>query len=103
MVLTPFPYADQRGEKKRPVVLLSNDQVSVDTGLYIASMITSHAPRDLWNVELLAWKEAGLLFPSVVRCPKVFGLDHILILRCLGPLPTSDWTRVQSRFRAALA
>ena len=47
VVLTPFPYADQRGEKKRPVVLLSNDQVSVDTGLYIASMITSHAPRDL--------------------------------------------------------
>ncbi|PSR23487.1 MAG: hypothetical protein C7B45_02810 [Sulfobacillus acidophilus] len=85
------------------MVLLSNDQVSVDTGLYIACMITSHAPRDLWNVELLAWKEAGLLFPSVVRCPKVFGLDHILILRCLGPLPTSDWTRVQSRFRAALA
>ena len=103
VVLTPFPYADQRGEKKRPVVLLSTDQVSLDTGLYIACMITSHTPRDFWDVELLAWKEAGLLFPSVVRCPKVFGLDHSLILRRLGHLPPSDWVRVQSRFREALA
>ena len=99
VVLTP----DQRGEKKRPVVLLSTDQVSLDTGLYIAGMITSHTPRDFWDVELLAWKEAGLLFPSVVPCPKVFGLDHSLILRRLGHLPPSDWVRVQSRFREALA
>lgn len=103
VVLTPFPYADHSGEKKRPVVLLSTDQVSLDTGLYIACMITSHAPRGPWDVELLAWKDAGLLFPSVVRCPKVFGLDHSLILRRLGHLPTSDWARVQSRFREALA
>jgi len=32
VVLTPFPYADQQGEKKRPVVLLSTDWVSLDTG-----------------------------------------------------------------------
>ena len=49
VVLTPFPYADQSGEKKRPVVL-STDQVSLDTGLYIACMITSYGPTptDEW-------------------------------------------------------
>jgi mRNA interferase MazF len=103
VVLTPFPYADQSGEKKRPVVLVSTDQVPLDTGLYIACMITSHTPRDQWDVEVLAWKEAGLLFPSVVRCPKVFGLDQSLILRRLGRLAMSDWAKVQSRFREALA
>ena len=62
-------------------------------------MITSHAPRDPWDVEVLASQEAGLLFPSVVRCPKVFGLDQSLILRRLGRLAMSDWVRVQARFR----
>lgn len=85
------------------MVLLSADQVSLDTGRYIACMITSHAPRDSWDVELLARQESGMLFPSVVRCPKVFGLDHSLILRRLGVLPIGDCTRVQSRFREALA
>lgn len=103
VVLTPFPYADQSGEKKRPVVLLSVDRIPLDTGLYIACMITSHAPRDAWDVEVLGWQEAGLLFPSVVRCPKVFGLDQNLIFRRLGRLATSDWVRVQARFREALA
>ena len=103
VVLTPFPYADQTGEKKRPVVLLSADQVVRDTGIYIAAMVTSHTARDAWDVPILAWHDAGLLFPSVVRCPKVFGLDQSLILRRLGRLGAADWARVRSRFREAFA
>ena len=81
-----FPMRTKAVRKSDPVILSTN-QVSLDTGLYIACMITSHAPRDPWDVELLTGKEAGLLFPSVARCPKVFGLDHSLILRRLGHLP----------------
>jgi mRNA interferase MazF len=102
VVLTPFPYADQSGEKKRPAVLLSSDRVSLDTGLHIACMITSHAPRGPWDVEVLAWQEAGLLFPSVVRCPEVFGLDQSLILRQLGRLAMSDWGRRRGASQVSL-
>ncbi len=48
VVLTPFPYADQSGEKKRPVVLRSTDQVSLDTGLYI---ICANFKQSCWQVK----------------------------------------------------
>lgn len=103
VVLTPFPYADQSGKKKRPVVLLSADRIPLETGLYIACMVTSHEARNQWDVNVLAWQEAGLLFPSVVRCPKVFAIDQSLILRRLGRLSAGDWKKIQGRFRETLA
>lgn len=69
--VTPFPYAAQTGEKKRPVVLGLGDRVVRDTGINIAVIVTSHTAYDAWGVPILAWQDAGLLVASVVRSPKV--------------------------------
>lgn len=102
IVLTGFPFADLSSGKKRPVLIVSSEWLSRDRGEYIGLMITSHEVRDSWDVEVRDWRGASLLFPSVVRVSKVFGLEGASIIRLLGKMTDSDFASVLERFRQAL-
>jgi len=102
IVLTIFPFADQRSEKKRPVVIVSSESLHRDRQEYIGLMITSHSARDEWDVEVVNWQQASLLFPSVVRVSKVFGLEQSIITRRLGIMAHQDFMIVMDRFKTAL-
>ena len=45
------------------------------------------------------WRQANLLFPSVVRVGKVFGLEEVSITRRLGEMSESDFVDVIKQFR----
>lgn len=102
IVLTVFPFADLTSRKKRPVLIVSSESLHRERGEYIGLMITSHEARDSWDVEMRDWQQASLLFPSVVRVSKVFGLEETSITRQLGRMTDSDLAGVRERFRKAL-
>lgn len=61
------------GRKKRPVLVLSEDEY-----LVLSLKMTSHKPRYKTlegEYEVMQWKEAGLLKPTVVQCSKVLKLQ----------------------------
>ena len=67
------PFAEKRGSKRRPVVVLSQDEVFV-----ISLKMTSHKARYdslEGEYELMKWKEAGLSKPTVVQCSRKLKLD----------------------------
>ena len=84
VVLVPFPYTDQTGEKVRPALLVA----SAGRGDWIACQITSNPFADIHAIEVTdaSFTLGGLSRTSYLRPTKVFTLHHLLFLNVLGTL-----------------
>ena len=95
VLLLLFPYTGAVGAKKRPALVLA-DTGDADV---VVARVTSEPARDTLDVEIKAWKQAGLKLPSVVRVHKIATLDRALVERTLGRLHSEDWASVRARLR----
>lgn len=95
VVLMLFPFSGLSGARRRPALVL------IDTGDedIVVARITSQTVRDTFDVELMEWREAGLLLPSVVRLHKLATLEKNLVERRLGSLMAGDWAMVSESLR----
>lgn len=92
IVLLAFPFSDATGAKRRPALVL------LDTGDQdiVVARVTSQAARSPWDVNIVAWQQAGLLLPSIVRVDKLATLEKRLIERQMGSLSDDDRNRVRA-------
>lgn len=99
VVVVPFPFSEQPGEKRRPAVALSSPGFN-RAGHTILAMITSAAHRP-WpgDTPLTALAPAGLRAPCIVRL-KLFTLDNRLLLRRSGTLDAADRRHLLENLRA---
>jgi len=95
IVTVPFPFTDKNFTKKRPALVISQENYQKHTHHCILAMITS-AQHSHWDndVNIIALESAGLPGPSVLRF-KLFTLDERLILRMLGQLAEEDQKNTQ--------
>lgn len=84
--------------KRRPVVIVTNDQVVAELDHVIAT-VTSKSPRNNYDVVIKYWEKAGLAKPSVVRCTKLNTLHFEELLFKIGKLENSDLENVLSTIR----
>ena len=86
ILLLIFPYSNLNGSKKRPAI------VCKDTGDsdVIVARITSSKPKDIYDWNIVDWKNSGLLVPSTIRIHKIATLDKQLIDKQLGYLSAKD-------------
>ena len=94
IVLIPFPFADQKTSKKRPVLALTSPDLHGD---FIALAITSvpqPAPQILIDTACLA--QGHLPKPSWVRVDKIFTLEHQAILKGLAQLDMGTLAMVRA-------
>lgn len=68
-------YKDMDVEKTRPCVIVGNRMHERDSDVVIAK-ITSHPPRNEFDVPLKFWKEYGIRNASTVRCAKLFTIKE---------------------------
>ena len=83
---------DVSGPRRRPAVVIfdpGDEQI-------VVAPITSQPVQAPYDVELIAWQEAGLLLPGTVRTHRPAALDRSLVERELGTLARSDWARVRT-------
>lgn len=90
VVVVPFPFVDEPILKRRPALVLSNENFNAENGQSILAMITTGA-RSAWpsDVSISDTASAGLTHRSVVRW-KLFTLPNQSILRRAGALGTKD-------------
>lgn len=91
IVLVPFPFTDQRRTKKRPAVVVSSERYHTKRPDLIILAVTSQvrpAPA-VGEAEIVKWKKAGLLKPSVLK-PLLATIEKGLVLRKLGQLEDED-------------
>jgi mRNA interferase MazF len=67
VMLVGFLFADESGMKRRPAVVLSSRAYRQNRQEVVVAAVTSSVDRVRFGDHALAgWKEAGLLFPSLV-------------------------------------
>lgn len=95
VVVVPFPFVNSLKSKPRPVLILSNGSFNLQTGHYIAAMITSSSLNP-WagDTEIKDFAGIGLNKPSFVRL-KLFTMDERLVKRKIGKLSKPDIENVK--------
>jgi mRNA interferase MazF len=95
VVVVPFPFTDKDYTKRRPALVISQEEYQKHTHHCILAMITS-AKQSQWKSDILIEdiKEAGLPGKSVIRA-KLFTLDDRLIVGQIGALSKKDMESVK--------
>ena len=87
VVSVEFPFTDMQGRKRRPGVVLAIDSTDL-----LLARITTHEPRDHFDVSLEGWAAIGLPKPSTVRLVKLLSIDARLVHHSIGVLSQTDRT-----------
>ena len=102
VVLVRFVFADERGAKRRPVLVLSGDDYHAGRQDVIVAAVTSNVSRLLPGDHLIeAWRDAGLprlsVATGILRTVK-----RAMIERSLGRLAARDLRAFQKLLRSTL-
>lgn len=92
VVLISFPFTHLRETKKRPALILLN----VGDGDVLVARITSKIMDTDFDIAIREWKNAGLIFPSVVRLHKIGTIQEDVIEKKIGILPDKDWKNARA-------
>ncbi len=101
VVLVPFPFRDSATTRVRPAVVLS-DEAYNQHGDVIVAAVTTHAPRFPSDYQLVDWKAANLVAPSVVRM-QLATISEARIVYCPGRLSSIDLQAVEAHLKQVLS
>lgn len=82
IVLIPFPFTDLTGNKKRPALVLVNNDMDV-TVAFISTQTKWKIDTDIL---LFPSKESGIKKDSLVRLSKLATIDKYLVIGRLGTI-----------------
>lgn len=103
IVLVKFVFADEKGAKQRPGLIVSTDGYHQGRRETILTAITSNIGRLLvGDYRIKAWRASGLLYPSIVT-GIVRTIKHDMIGSKIGALPASELRAVEEKLREILA
>jgi len=102
VVLVGFVFSDESGRKLRPAVVLSSSAYHRARQEVVVAAITSDVGRRLLgDHRIVGWKEAGLLFPSLVT--GIFRtIKRSMIARQLGSMSKPDMEAIDRNLRKCL-
>ena len=92
---------DEKSQKVRPFLIVSEELTGVDIDISVAPT-TTHEKRNIFDITIEFWKDAGLSQPSVARCSKIHYINHMLLRRKLGTLDSRDLANVNDAMRKYL-
>lgn len=102
VVLVKFVFADEKGVKQRPGLIVSSDGYHRGRRETIIAAVTSNTGRLLvGDYKIKAWRESGLLSPSIVT-GIVRTIKHDMIAGKMGTLPATELAAVETKLREIL-
>ena len=103
VVLVKFVFADETGTKQRPGLIVSTNRYHEGRHEAILAAITGNVTRLLvGDYKVKAWRECGLLYPSVVT-GIIRTIKQDMIVSRMGDLPVSELRLVERNLRDILA
>ena len=96
ILLIPIPFTDLQAIKRRPVLVLSNDNYNKMFDDIVVAAITSNVQMKQYSVMIEASdiQEGLLKQTSIVRADKIYTLNKQIILKRFGRLKAEKYTVV---------
>lgn len=89
-----FPFEDDPTQSKiRPCVIIDVDKLEV-----LSIKVTTHEPRDEFDVPIFKWQTANLPEPSYARVSKSMILSQNVFKRKFGILEDNDFRNISKAF-----
>ncbi len=99
IVLVNFGFSEGVGFKKRPALVVSSEAYNTNRQEVIILAITSNVDRLLLgDIKISQWKEAGLLYPSLVT-GIVRTVKADMIFRKIGEVSKGDLKKVEENIK----
>jgi mRNA interferase MazF len=105
IVLIPVPFTNLSSEKRRPVIIISNDEYNQMTADMVVVAMTSTPSVGQYNFTITSadLTQGKLNRPGTVRVDKIYTLDQSLIVRTFGQVNSQILTRIQTTLRRLIA
>lgn len=86
IVLIPVPFTDLSSQKRRPVIIISNDNYNRQSADVVVVAMTSNPSQTPFSFRLTSSDliEGSLNRPSVVRADKIYTLAQSIIVKKFG-------------------
>lgn len=102
IVLLPFPFSDQTGSKRRPALIISNDEFNKRSEDIIICAITSNRDTEYGiTIKSEDWKD-GLYSESYIKPDNLLTIDKSLIIKRIGRLSTERFNEVILKIRGLI-
>ncbi len=102
IVLVDFGFSEGVGFKKRPALIISSDNYHKNRQEVIMAAITGNIERVLFgDIKIEGWKEAGLLYPSLIT-GIIRTIKANMIIHRLGLLSKIDFQKVQKNLKRSI-
>jgi len=93
VVIVPFPFIERFKTKRRPAVVLSNEEFNENNHTILAMITTKKEPAWPGDSQISDYADAGLRLPCLVRF-KFFTLDNRLLQKRIGHLSEKDSNQI---------
>src|SRR5262245_19881417 len=105
IVLIPIPFTDLSSQKRRPVIVISNDTYNQTTPDVVVVAMTSNPmlPAYSFTITSADLTSGRLNRPGTVRVDKLYTLDQTLIVKTFGRVNARTLNRVRTVLRELIA
>ena len=105
IVLIPIPFTDLSSQKRRPVIIISNDRYNhITQDIVVVAMTSNPAKVDYSFTITSSDLEAGNLNrPSKVRVDKVYTLSKSIVVKTFGKVNSSVLDQIRKNLQALIA
>lgn len=105
IVLIPVPFTDLSSNKRRPVIVISNDDYNQTKADMIVVAMTSNPLLDAYSfiVKETDLTHGKLNRPGTVRVDKIYTLAQSLIIKPFGQVNARTLAHIQTILRALTA
>ena len=97
IVLVPVPFTDLTSQRRRPVVVVSNDAYHAATQDFVCVAMTSNLRDEPYSFEITTTDlaDGALNRPSRVRADKLFTLAQAIIVARFGRVNAATLDRIR--------
>ena len=99
ILLIPIPFTDLSSQKRRPVIVISNDQYNRKTNDIIVVAMTSNPQVTDYSLSITSSDlvEGALNRPGKIRVDKIYTLSQTIVAKTFGQVDDRTLSRIRRR------
>ena len=105
IILIPIPFTDLTSQKKRPAIIISNDNYNETHEDIVVVALTSNVESRDFTIMLTndSMEEGTLKVTSMIRADKIYTLNKSIALKTFGRVTLNIFSKIKDSFLKLIA